>query len=53
VPVVRSIGLWSPRVQDARIRGWMAAQKKAPAHRYGLGDFGLHSQDLTQMAGVV
>ena len=38
---------------EARIRGWMAAQKKAPAHRYGLGDFGLHSQDLTQMAGVV
>lgn len=34
---------------EGRLRAWMAAQHKAPAHRYGLGDFGL---DIDALSGL-
>ncbi len=42
--VRRILGAFGRRLDDegeGRLRAWMASQKKAPAHRYGLADFGL------------
>ncbi len=47
--VLTSLGRRLDGEGEARIRAWMGAQVKAPAHRYGLADFGLDARAVAEM----
>lgn len=34
---------------EARVKAWMGAQRKAPAHRYGLADFGIDARSVASV----
>ncbi|MES2643162.1 MAG: sulfotransferase [Myxococcota bacterium] len=49
--ILTSLGRRLDADGEARLRAWMGAQHKAPAHRYDLADFGLDAADVASVGG--